>query len=71
MEEFLEKTFLTDAPLLYAPSQVALAAVLHAASCLKENLDSYVTGTLLDTVGQAKLTVLIEAVRSEYLLIEG
>lgn len=59
----MEKAFLTDAVLLYAPSQVALAAVLHAASKLQENLDKYVTDTLFGVDGQGKLEELIEAVR--------
>lgn len=46
IDEFLDKVFLTDACLLYAPSQIALAAVLHAASKEQENLDSYVTDML-------------------------
>ncbi|XP_018328774.1 cyclin-H [Agrilus planipennis] len=63
-EQFLEKVLLTDAVLLYAPSQVALAAVLHAASKMQENLDSYVTDTLFGVEGRGKLEELIEAVRS-------
>lgn len=65
-EEFLDKAFLTDAILLYAPSQIALAAILHSASKLHENLDSYVTDTLLGEEGASRLHDLIEAVRSEY-----
>lgn len=64
-EHFLERALLTDVILLYAPSQVALAAVLHAASKLQENLDSYVTDTLFGVEGQGKLEELIEAVRSK------
>jgi hypothetical protein len=56
---------LTDVVLLYSPSQVALAAVLHAASKLQENLDSYVTDTLFGVEGRGKLEELIEAVRGE------
>ncbi|KRT83978.1 hypothetical protein AMK59_2428, partial [Oryctes borbonicus] len=63
-EHFLERAFLTDAVLIYAPSQVALAAILHAASKLQENLDSYVTDTLFGVEGRGKLDELIEAVRS-------
>lgn len=62
-DQLLEKVFLTDAILLYSPSQVALAAVLHAASKLQENLDSYVTDTLFGVDGRGKLEELIEAVR--------
>lgn len=62
-EHFLERALLTDVILLYSPSQVALAAVLHAASKLQENLDSYVTDTLFGVEGRGKLEELIEAVR--------
>ncbi|KAJ8971046.1 hypothetical protein NQ314_000912 [Rhamnusium bicolor] len=62
-EHFLERASLTDAILLYSPSQVALAAVLHAASKLQENLDSYVTDTLFGEDGKGKLEHLIESVR--------
>lgn len=69
IEHFLERAFLTDAVLLYSPSQVALASVLHAASKLQENLDSYVTDTLFGIDGMGKLEELIEAVRSKLLCI--
>ncbi|CAD7076797.1 unnamed protein product [Hermetia illucens] len=62
IDEFVDKTFLTDACLLYSPSQIALAAVLHAASKEQENLDSYVTESLFHSA-QNKLPVLVEAVR--------
>ncbi|KAF4517393.1 hypothetical protein B566_EDAN007645 [Ephemera danica] len=55
VDEFLEKAFLTSAPLLVAPSQLALAAVLHAASKVGENLDAYVTQTLLGDAGPERL----------------
>lgn len=61
--EFIDKTFFTDACLLYAPSQLALAAVLHAASKEQENLDSYVTECLFYQAKE-KLPGLIEIVRS-------
>lgn len=63
IDDFIHKTFLTDACLLFAPSQLALAAVLHAASKEQENLDSYVTEALFFQA-KDKLPVLIEAVRS-------
>lgn len=42
---------------------MALAAILHAASKLQENLDSYVTDVLFGKDGRDKLAVLIDAVR--------
>lgn len=65
IDDFVERTLLTDACLLFAPSQLALAAVLHAASKEQENLDEYVTGPLFGGA-RDKLSLLIEAVRSEY-----
>lgn len=61
IEEFLEKVFLTDSVLLYAPSQIALAATLHAASTINANLDDYVTRILFSA---EYLFAIIEAVRS-------
>ncbi|KAJ8687242.1 hypothetical protein QAD02_023036 [Eretmocerus hayati] len=46
IDDFLEKVFLTDSVLLYAPSQIALAATLHGASSIGANLDNYVTEIL-------------------------
>ncbi|XP_012276140.1 cyclin-H isoform X2 [Orussus abietinus] len=60
IDEFLERIFLTDSILLYAPSQIALAATLHAASRAAANLDNYVTDTLFS---RDKLVGIIEAVR--------
>lgn len=62
IDEFLDRTFLTDACLIFSPSQIALAAVLHAASKEQENLDSYVTESLF-YFSKDKLPILIEAVR--------
>lgn len=64
IDEFLDVAFLTDACLLYAPSQIALAAVLHAASREQENLDSYVTESLFAESGNM-LKPLIDSVRSK------
>ncbi|XP_019877525.1 cyclin-H [Aethina tumida] len=63
-EQFLERALQTDCILLYSPSQVALAAVLHAASKIHENLDSYVTDTLFGEEGRDKLRDLIGAVKA-------
>ncbi|XP_011178771.1 cyclin-H [Zeugodacus cucurbitae] len=70
IDEFIEKTFFTDACLLYAPSQIALAAVLHAASKEQENLDSYVTENLF-VAARDKLPALIEAVRKIRLMVKA
>lgn len=52
IDSFLDKIFLTDAIFVFAPSQIALAAVIHAASRNKTNLDSYVTERLFGAEGQ-------------------
>jgi len=65
IDEFLERVFLTDSVLLYAPSQVALAATLHAASRASANLDNYVTDILFS---REQLGGIIEAVRSNFIL---
>jgi len=64
IDEFLERVFLTDSVLLYAPSQIALAAILYAASRTSANLDSYVTEILFPT---EYLDGIVEAVRSNYI----
>ncbi|CAG0897293.1 unnamed protein product [Darwinula stevensoni] len=65
VEDFLGKVFFTDAILIYAPSQIALAAILNAASRQNQNLDSYVTDCLFGDKASDKLNNIIEAVRSE------
>lgn len=66
IDEFLERVFLTDSVLLYTPSQVALAATLHAASRASANLDNYVTDILFS---KEHLGYIIEAVRSKYIFL--
>lgn len=64
IDDSIDKLFLTDACLLYSPAQLALAAILHSASKNQENLDAYVTETLLGrSNGLQHLKDLIEAVR--------
>lgn len=70
IDEFLERTFFTESCLLFAPSQIALAAVLHAASKEQENLDNYVTESLFYN-SKDKLTVLIEAVRKVRFMVRN
>ncbi|KAA0203153.1 hypothetical protein HAZT_HAZT004374 [Hyalella azteca] len=70
VELFLEKLHLTDAPLLYAPSQLALAAVTTAASKLGQNLDSYVTDILFRDCPE-RLAPLVDAVRKIKRLVKA
>ncbi|KAF2358233.1 CyclinH/Ccl1 [Trinorchestia longiramus] len=70
VELFLEKVHLTDAPLLFSPSQLSLAAVTTAASKLGQNLDSYVTDILFVDYPQ-RLPPLIDAVRKIKRFVKG
>lgn len=63
IDEFLDAILFTDAVLLFAPAQIALAAVLHAVSRLQTNLDAYVTSQLLAKAVKPQLQALVEAVR--------
>ena len=62
IEDFLEKVHMTDAILLYAPSQLAIAAATTSASKFSINLDEYVTDILFQE-NKEKLPALIDAVR--------
>ena len=64
IEDFLEKVFFTDAILIYSPSQIALAAIIHSASTSKENVDHYITQILFGD-DEKYLLNLIEAVKSK------
>lgn len=63
MDALIDKLYLTDACLLYTPSQLALAIVLHNASRNSERLDSYVTKTLLGGKDANKLPNLADIIR--------
>lgn len=71
IDDFLERSYMTDVCLLFPPSQIALAAVLQSASSNRENLDSYVTGTLLGTPGAERLPGLIDAVRNIRMIVKA
>ena len=65
IDRFLDRILLTNSLLIYAPSQVALAAIIHGAGCNNENVDSYVTDILFKgDMSDVKLKSLIGAVRS-------
>ena len=66
IERFLDKLLLTNSLLIYAPSQVALAAIIHGAGCNNENVDSYVTDTLFNgDINDEKLKNIIGIVRGK------
>ncbi|CAG0919965.1 unnamed protein product [Notodromas monacha] len=62
IEEFISTTYRTDAPFIYSPSQIALAAVVDSARRNNGNLDTYVTDVLLAD-NKDKLNGLVESVR--------
>ena len=65
IDRFLDRILLTNSLLIYAPSQVALAAIIHGAGCNNENVDSYVTDILFKgDMSDVKLKSLIDTVRS-------
>ena len=68
IDEFLESVFYTDAILIFSPSQIALAAIIHSASTSKENVDGYIT-QILFADNQNSLSNLVEAVKSTLLKI--
>ncbi|XP_013406190.1 cyclin-H [Lingula anatina] len=61
--DFIDRSLSTDACLIFAPSQIALAALLASASEQKINLDSYVTETLLMSESQEHVHKVIEQVK--------
>lgn len=65
IENALDKLYLTDTSLLFAPSQIALAAILHSVSKLQENLDSFVTEVLLGPDHKDYISHIIEIIRSK------
>jgi len=74
IEKFLNDVQDTNACLIYAPSQIALAAVIHAASKAGQNVDSYVTDVLFatqDGSDNENLGVIIEAVRNVRLMVKN
>lgn len=71
MDSFLDKIFLTDAVLIYAPSQIALATVIHAASKKKQNLDRYVTERLFESQGEEAIRHIITCVRNIRVMVKN
>ena len=63
MEEFLSQVCLTNSIMIYSPSQIALAAIIHAASKVQQNVDSYVTDKLFLGQTQEAIKHIITCVR--------
>ena len=80
IEKFLTDINYTNAGLIYAPSQIALAAVIHAASKAGQNMDVYVTDVLLggdqlyendENEKNKRLKKIIEAVRNVRVMVKN
>ena len=78
IEKFLNDINYTNAGLIYAPAQIALAAVIHAASKGGQNMDAYVMDVLLggdeindDDEKNNRLTKIIGAVRNVRLMVKN
>jgi len=71
IESFLDQVYLTDAPLIYAPSQLALAAIIHAASRQKQNMDSYVTEMLFEGQGTPAIKNIVSCVRQVRIMVKS
>ncbi|XP_054288701.1 cyclin-H-like [Macrosteles quadrilineatus] len=61
--KFLGDMWHTDVCLLYAPSQIALAAVMFACSRCKENIDEFVMNTILKNPSKEQRNRIISVVR--------
>lgn len=63
VNDFISKSFHTDACLLFSPAQMALAALLVSGNVVGINLDKYVANKLLETGDRNQLMKLIEQVQ--------
>lgn len=62
-DDFLNRVALTDACLLYTPSQIALTAILSSASRAGINMESYLSESLLLKENKASLTQLLDGMK--------
>lgn len=69
-DEFLSRETMTDAGLLFTPSQIALAAIHFSASRVGINMDSYLMECLMLKDNKECLSKLIEALRSVKVLVK-
>ena len=63
IDEFLGNVYLTNSIFIYSPSQIALAAIIHTASKLQSNVDSYVTDKLFFGQTEEAIRHIITCVR--------
>ncbi|ELU05927.1 hypothetical protein CAPTEDRAFT_171887 [Capitella teleta] len=62
-EEFLDKALHTDVPLIFSPSQIALAGILASGKNAGVSLDNYVANKLLVSGGQENLLKTVEHIK--------
>ncbi|XP_061478033.1 cyclin-H isoform X2 [Rhineura floridana] len=62
-DDFLSRVALTDAFLLYTPSQIALTAILSSASRAGINMESYLSETLMLKENKASLSQLLDGMK--------
>lgn len=65
---FLANMWFTDVCLIYSPPLIALAAVTHAASRCKENIDQFIMSTVMRDPEPRVLEGLIATTRSTFFL---
>ncbi|XP_071098327.1 cyclin-H-like [Haliotis cracherodii] len=70
-EDFIDKSLGTDVSLLFAPSQVALAALLSSASREQIIMDSYVTEVLLAGASQEELRKTITLIKKIKMIVKN
>jgi len=71
MEEFLSQVYLTNSIMIYSPSQIALAAIIHSASRQQQNVDSYVTDKLFHGQSQEAILHIITCVRNIRVMVKN
>ncbi|NXC43491.1 CCNH protein, partial [Penelope pileata] len=69
-DDFLNRVALTDAYLLFTPSQIALAAILSSASRAGINMESYLSECLMLKENRTSLAKLLEGMKSMKNLIK-
>jgi cyclin H len=71
IDSFLDQVYRTDVILIYSPSQIALAAIIHAASRQKQNLDRYVTDLLFAGQGHDAIVNIVTCVRQIRVMVKN
>jgi len=64
IDKFLDSIYLTNAIMIYSPSQLALAAIIHSAKINKTNVDNYVTTLLFGGQPEEAIMHIITCVRN-------